>query len=276
MFDNIDGGLLLTVALVGGALLFVFVMRSRGPDAEQSQPTAAEPSATDTATRQSGPRYTEDGRRRELQRNVERWTASGWELEVQGDTWATLTAAMPDAKMARVRLVTDEWGYTDYWRTEGPIERMRETRPIGPGGPPTVVRVYHGSQQADAVAAFRRDAENLSLEGYHPVSQSWAAGQWGCGAFVIAIVLMIVLVGFLIFLYLLIVKPEGTLTVTYARAATLIESQAPPVSTPAQAEPQVASAPLAARLAELSAAHDAGHLTDEEYAAKRAEILERF
>jgi hypothetical protein len=50
-----------------------------------------------------------------------------------------------------------------------------------------------------------------------PAAQSWAGGQWGLGAFLAALVLCVVLLGLLVFLYLLIVKPDGTLTVTYRR-----------------------------------------------------------
>jgi uncharacterized membrane protein len=155
----------------------------------------------------------------------------------------------------------------------GGPQRVQPEEPVPSGD--SVVRVYRGKQQADAVAAFREDAERLALRGYQPTSQSWAPGQWGAGAFLIAVLLMIVLIGFLIFLYLLIVKPEGTLTVTYARATTQAESQVPSGSEPAPEQP-IGNAPLAARLAELNAARDAGHLTDEEYAAKRAEIIQRF
>jgi hypothetical protein len=79
---------------------------------------------------------------------------------------------------------------------------------------PVIVRTYKGSQSG-AAAAFQRDAQTLAAQGYHPVSQNWAQGSWGCGAFVIALILFIVLIGILIFIYMLIVKPAGTLTVTY-------------------------------------------------------------
>jgi hypothetical protein len=82
--------------------------------------------------------------------------------------------------------------------------------------PPTVVRVYRGAQQADAIRAFQRDAATLAQSGYQPTSQSWAPGQWGCGAFLVALLLCFVLIGILIFIYMLIVHPSGTLTVTYA------------------------------------------------------------
>ena len=80
---------------------------------------------------------------------------------------------------------------------------------------PTIVRVYRGMQQADAITAFQADATELAKHGYTPSTQSWAQGQWGCGAFLVALLLCILLIGFLIFIYMLAVKPEGTLTVTY-------------------------------------------------------------
>jgi len=77
------------------------------------------------------------------------------------------------------------------------------------------VRTYRGAQQADTTAAFQADAAELAKHGYAPTTQSWAQGQWGCGAFLAALLLCFVLVGFLIFIYMLVVKPAGTLTVTY-------------------------------------------------------------
>lgn len=82
--------------------------------------------------------------------------------------------------------------------------------------PGTIVRVYKGKQQADANPAFARDAASLAAQGYFPTTRHWAQGQWGCGAWLIA-ALFILLFGFglLIVAYMLIVKPAGTLTVTY-------------------------------------------------------------
>ena len=81
--------------------------------------------------------------------------------------------------------------------------------------PLTIVRVYKGGQQRDANRAFARDAEDLAPLGYVVTSQSWAQGQWGCGAWLFALLLCVLLIGILVFLYMLIVKPAGTLTVTY-------------------------------------------------------------
>ena len=109
----------------------------------------------------------------------------------------------------------------------------RSKYPLHPTQPPvaltpTLIRTYKGGQQADAVAAFRVDANELARSGYEPTSQSWAQGQWGCGAFAVALLLCIVLIGILIFIYMLVVKPEGTLTVTYVRK----EPTAPPAIDP--------------------------------------------
>jgi hypothetical protein len=77
-----------------------------------------------------------------------------------------------------------------------------------------IVRTYKGSQSG-AAQAFQRDAQKLAAQGYYPISQSWAPGSWSCGAFIVALLLAIVVIGILIFIYMLLVKPAGTLTVTY-------------------------------------------------------------
>ena len=135
--------------------------------------------------------------------------------------------------------------------------------------PGSVIRTYRGRQQADAVAAFQWEAAAFAQRSYVRASQSWAPGQWGAGAFVAAIFLMFVLVGFLVFLYLLVVKPEGTLTVTYVRQVEVEPAPVPPDDT-------ALSPSLARRLAELDEATNAGLISAEERAAKRAAILERF
>lgn len=86
-----------------------------------------------------------------------------------------------------------------------------------PDGPPVVVKTYKGHSQQDAAKWFTKDAPRWAAAGYAPVSQSWAQGSWGCGAFAVALLLCLVLVGLLVFVFMLVVKPDGTLTVTYAR-----------------------------------------------------------
>ncbi len=83
--------------------------------------------------------------------------------------------------------------------------------------PQTLVRVYHGKQQADTASSLQHETDVLGRFGYQPSSQSWAQGQWGCGAWLAALVLCILLIGLLVFIYMLIVKPDGSLTVTFER-----------------------------------------------------------
>lgn len=100
-----------------------------------------------------------------------------------------------------------------------------------PTGPQRVtVRTYKAGSLAEAARLFERDAALMAQYGWVPTSQSWAQGSWGCGAWLFALVLCLLLIGLLVFLYLLIVKPEGTLTVAYefrpvARAETPIGYQ---------------------------------------------------
>lgn len=77
-----------------------------------------------------------------------------------------------------------------------------------------VSKTYTGSQER-ATSAFQTDAAKMAEKGYFPTSQTWAPGSYGCGAFLIALILCLVLIGILIFIYMLIVKPDGTLSVTY-------------------------------------------------------------
>ena len=80
---------------------------------------------------------------------------------------------------------------------------------------PIIVRTYKARNQDAAARLFEADAARLAQQGYYPVAQSWAQGSWGCGAFLVALLLAVVLIGILIFIYMLLVKPSGTLTVTY-------------------------------------------------------------
>lgn len=139
--------------------------------------------------------------------------------------------------------------------------------PVPSGPPPQIlVRVYRAHQQSDAVAVFQTDAASLSDHGYRPVSQSWAQGQWGCGAWFLALLLCLVLIGGLVFLYMLIVKPDGTLTVTYELASRS-------TSAPAATRNQLS---VLDRLARLDILHDSGVVTDQQYATKRAQLLDEF
>ena len=87
-----------------------------------------------------------------------------------------------------------------------------------------VVKTYRGTE-SEAILAFQRDAPLMAQHGYYPVAQHWAAGSYGCGEFLVALLLCFLCVGIIIFFYMLIVPPAGTLTVTYQFRL----SQAPPL-----------------------------------------------
>ncbi|MEK6720932.1 MAG: hypothetical protein AABZ33_09735 [Chloroflexota bacterium] len=118
---------------------------------------------------------------------------------------------------------------------------------------------------------MRVEATSLAQQGYTPTSQSWAPGQYGCGAFLGAVLLMFLLVGILIFIYMLIVKPAGTLTVTYVLQSAVTQ---PPVARVGAAAAPAAGRDLASRLAQVDEALRAGTLNDEEHAMLRAKILD--
>ncbi len=136
-------------------------------------------------------------------------------------------------------------------------------------GAGTIVRSYRGRQQADALRAFQRDATDLAEQGYVPTSQSWAPGQWGCGAFLVAVLLFVVLVGIFVFIYMLIVKPEGTLTVTYAMRG--------PLGSPNLSSRAISDAPTAeARDEAVSKAYDLALAFQERSQATEWRLIEQF
>ena len=77
-----------------------------------------------------------------------------------------------------------------------------------------IVWWYEGTE-AKARASFLKDAQSKSKEGYYPVSENYTQGQYSGWDFLIAFLLCFILIGIIIFIYMLIVKPKGRLTVTY-------------------------------------------------------------
>ena len=83
--------------------------------------------------------------------------------------------------------------------------------------PSKIVRVYWGAQRSDVVGVFAQDASELACFGYQPAGETWEAGRWGTPAFLVALLLTVTIVGLLMFLYMLVVSPDGTLEVAYVR-----------------------------------------------------------
>jgi hypothetical protein len=64
----------------------------------------------------------------------------------------------------------------------------------------TLIRVYKGNSKT-ASSTFRYDSISLAKKGYVPISEVWAQGTWGCFAFLIALALCFIFIGFLVFIY---------------------------------------------------------------------------
>jgi len=82
-----------------------------------------------------------------------------------------------------------------------------------------LVEAYKGKQR-EATACFQAHSIEMAAEGYLPTWQSWAPGEWAREAYIVAVLLIFLFgIGILFLAYLLIVEPEGVLTVTYERRA---------------------------------------------------------
>jgi hypothetical protein len=119
------------------------------------------------------------------------------------------------------------------------------------------------------------EAAVLQRYGYAPASQTYAEGVWGCGAWFLAFLALFLLVGIIILVYMAVNRPDGVLTVVYERrvpATTAVQTVSmPPVPDRATLAPPPS---VRDRLGELDGLRADGLITDEEYAARRAAILE--
>ena len=79
---------------------------------------------------------------------------------------------------------------------------------------PQIVKTYSGRVN-EATSKFREDEPRMAASNYYPISSQYQAGEYGCGSFVLALLLCFILIGIIVFIYMLIVKPPGTLTVVY-------------------------------------------------------------
>lgn len=87
-----------------------------------------------------------------------------------------------------------------------------------------IVKTYKGTESS-ATAAFKDDAAEMAARGFFPTSQTYAPGTYGCGSFLVALLLCFLIIGILIFVYMLIVKPDGVLMVTYEERQQAVTSE---------------------------------------------------
>ena len=72
----------------------------------------------------------------------------------------------------------------------------------------------------------------MAQRNYYPTTQNFVPGSYGCGSFIVATLLCFIVIGVIVFIYMLIVKPPGVLTVTYeyrASAPQPLASVPPPL-----------------------------------------------
>jgi hypothetical protein len=130
----------------------------------------------------------------------------------------------------------------------------------------TITRRYSGSYQ-EASATFESDKQELAKQYWAAISQNYVPGQWGCGAWVVAFVLLVVLIGILVIAYMIAVKPAGELVVVY--------EYRPPQTAQTPAQPPAIPDAID-QLRKLAELRDARILTPEEFETKKAAILARM
>lgn len=108
------------------------------------------------------------------------------------------------------------------------------------------VKIYRG-KQTEAAAIFQGDSASLGSKGYVAISQNWTPGTYSGGAFFVAFLLCFVGIGVLVFIYMLIVKPPGALSVTYELRRTNVNEPHSEEKTCPKCAEQVKAAATACR-----------------------------
>jgi hypothetical protein len=116
---------------------------------------------------------------------------------------------------------------------------------------PIIVWSYPGRTQVDAGEVYAKHALELAVEGYVPISQSWAEGRPGAGR--------VLMIG----LFASSIRPKGFLTVTYRLE-------------PAKEAPTALAPDPIDQIQRLGKLRDSGVLTVQEFEAKKAELLARM
>jgi len=140
--------------------------------------------------------------------------------------------------------------------------------PSPPGA--TITRRYKGKYGA-ASAAFQRDSARLSAQHWFVVSQGYVPGQWSRGDWITAVALAFLLIGFVVFVYMIAAKPAGEIVAIYEyRPPIPASGVAPPAASP------VASVAAVERLAALTEMRDRNLISIEEFEAKKSSLLDQI
>jgi hypothetical protein len=107
-----------------------------------------------------------------------------------------------------------------------PGKHLTEARLSARGA--TKTRRYAGKYE-EAMGWFQADAKANAAQYWYPINEQYVPGSWGCGAWVLAFLAMVFLVGILIVAYMIAVRPAGELIVTYEYRPPTVA--APPLPT---------------------------------------------
>jgi hypothetical protein len=115
-------------------------------------------------------------------------------------------------------------------------------RPTTPGA---TRAVRHRGNYEWAAAEAEGEAQELAYHHWFAVSQTYVPGSWGTGAWVLAVLAVVILVGIVVLLYMTATKPAGELVVVYEYRPS---TPPPPLTetataAPAQVAPAVAASP---------------------------------
>ena len=83
----------------------------------------------------------------------------------------------------------------------------------------------------EAETALSAADSNLRSKGYRLERDEWTPGAWSGGDFFLALLACLLLVGILIFIYMAVVKPKGTMNRTYVKGSVQLDDPAVPKTT---------------------------------------------
>ncbi len=101
-----------------------------------------------------------------------------------------------------------EWKWRERWFETGGSSRHL---------PPAIIVKNYNGNLSQATTRFRNDANTMAEKGYYPTTQVWIPGSYSGGDFLAALIFCFLLIGIIIFIYMLLVTPPGTLSVTYEK-----------------------------------------------------------